>query len=133
MPCTADQMDLPLSALLGEEARVAGIRPSVLNSDFFREYSLTRLLENPEDAYYSLFHTRGIGATMRLRIVDVIAAKLQAIWPEPWVLAAAEPETGIADETGAEDGPDARLRGFVRHWLTQAERHPRPRLRQKRS
>lgn len=129
MPCTADQMDLPLSALLDEEARAAGIRPSVLNSDFFREYSLTRLLENPEDAYYGLFHTRGIGATMRLRVVDVIAAKLQAAWPEPWErAAAAEPEAGIASE----DGTEARLRGFVRHWLTQAERPPRPRLRQKR-
>lgn len=129
-PRSAELLDKPLAVLLEAEVRAQGIRPSVLHSDFFAEYSLRRLLENPEDAYYGLCHTRGIGDTTRVRVVDVIAAKLRETWPEAWDVATRGPITGKDDPDG---WPHAPLRGFVRHWLEDAHRIPRPKVRQARS
>jgi hypothetical protein len=120
-------LEKTFAELLSEDARDHGIRPSVLQSDFFEEYSLGKLLENPEAAYYSLFHTRGIGDAMRLRVAQAVAAKLQEIWPEPWqhVVSA----NGGAREQNAQDWPEEALRAFMAHWLPDGQKPPAaPRL-----
>jgi hypothetical protein len=72
--------------LLGDVVNASrpGIRPSVAGSEFFREYSVKRILISPEHALFDLLHTRGIGPKSQQDVADLVAAQLRWLYPEAW-------------------------------------------------
>jgi len=74
--------DMPLGDVVN--TLQPGVRPSVAGSEFFREYSVKRILISPEHALFDLLHTRGVGQKSMQDVADLVAAQLRWLYPEAW-------------------------------------------------
>lgn len=129
MSTCPDDLDVPLSVLFQDVYVDWGIRPSLLNSDFFREHTLRKILDDPEGALCSLFYTRGIGDALRPRVAAALTAAFRQRWPELWPEVVTESQTlGVECPAGG-PWPSLALRAFAEHWLPDIPLRPVPRPR----
>jgi hypothetical protein len=111
---TSSFLDQNLRSLLGAGAQADHLRPSVIRSEFFHDYSLRRILEAPQAAWFDLQHTRGVGGKSIDAIAQVVGQELAARFPKEWALAEAD---GASDE-GAE-WPVGALAEFIAVWVNK--------------
>ncbi|MBF9046708.1 hypothetical protein LSUCC0031_06210 [Rhodobacterales bacterium LSUCC0031] len=115
---TPSFLDQDLCRLLGGEPKAEILRPSVIRSEFFRDYSLKRILEAPEAAWFDLLHTRGIGGKSTSAVAQVVAHELAARLPDDWTRA-----TALVSAQDTADAPPqvAALAHFMQVWGKHAE------------
>lgn len=116
---TAAFLDQDLRTVLSAEAQVSALRPSVIRSEFFRDYSLKRILAAPDMAWFDLLHTRGVGGKSTSAIAQVVAQELADRFPKEWAAAQA---LAASDSVAAADAPwpVAALAQFIQVWTTPA-------------
>ena len=107
-------LDQNLRNALGAQAQSDHLRPSVIRSEFFQDYSLRRILESPQSAWFDLQHTRGVGGKSVDAIAQVVSRELAARFPKEWALAEAD---GATDE-GAQ-WPVGALAEFIAVWVNK--------------
>lgn len=112
---TASFLDQDLRSVLNPEAQANTLRPSVIRSEFFRDYSLRRILDAPEAAWFDLLHTRGVGGKSTGAVAQVVAKELADRFPDDWAKAQARV---TADNTDDAPWPIAALVQFMHIWLT---------------
>jgi hypothetical protein len=113
---TGSVLDLDLRHALGAGPSQATLRPSVLRSEFFFDYSIKRILDDPEQAWFDLAHTRGIGGKSVKAIAEAIANEIERSFG---------PDCARARELLAQDQGDGRqhswpvgnIMRFIAVWL----------------
>ncbi|WP_439140339.1 hypothetical protein [Roseicyclus sp.] len=112
-------LDQDLRSALRAEAQISALRPSVIRSEFFRDYSLKRILEAPDAAWFDLLHTRGVGGKSTNAIAQVVSQELADRFPQEWATAQA---LAVSDGDAAANAPwpVAALVQFIQVWMTPA-------------
>jgi hypothetical protein len=117
---TGSHLDLDLRSALRDEAAGSNLRPSVMRSEFFRDYSIKRILANPGQARFDLLHTRGVGGKSVGAVSAAVARELERSFPKDWAqackLAAAN-----GDTVPTQDWPVSAMVTFIETWLPDAE------------
>lgn len=108
-------LERDLRHALNAEMQSSVLRPSVIRSEFFNDYSLKRILEAPEAAWFDLLHTRGVGGKSTNAVAQVVGQELADRFPAEW----AEARSLVAADTApAPDAawPIAALVQFMQTW-----------------
>jgi hypothetical protein len=108
-----DPVDL---SCLAADPRALGLRPSVIRSEFFQEYSIKRILIDPDRAWYDLVHTRGVGGQSARRVAAAVAAELGRVYPEAWREALDIIARGRAAQDGLPVWPVGAIVTFITAW-----------------
>lgn len=115
----ASVLDLALRNALGTGPAQASLRPSVLRSEFFVDYSIKRILEDPEQAWFDLAHTRGIGGKSAKAIASAIAQEVEHSFASDW--AKAQEALGQAEANARQHPwPLGNIMRFIAVWLPEA-------------
>lgn len=117
---TGSHLDLDLRQALGDIATENNLRPSVLSSEFFRDYSIKRILANPGQARFDLLHTRGVGGKSVGAVSAAVAQELERSFPKDWAEARKLVDAN-ADAAEAQDWPVSAMVAFIETWLTDPE------------
>jgi hypothetical protein len=112
---TATKLDLNLRNALHDTASEQDLRPSVLRSEFFYDYSIKRILEDPRQAWFDLAHTRGVGGKSTKAIAAAVAQELEQNFADDWPKACKLAQAG-ADAAPVQDWPLANLVTFITVW-----------------
>jgi hypothetical protein len=113
---TGSILDLDLRSALRDEALESNLRPSVLRSEFFRDYSLQRILANPTQARFDLLHTRGVGGKSVGAVSSAVARQLERSFPKDWEQAR-HLATGHTDAAEQQEWPVSAMVQFIETWL----------------
>lgn len=92
------------------------LRPSVIKSEFFRDYSMKRILIDPERAWADISYTPAIGLKSALRIATAVGMAFAERWPQEWAEAVARSKYGLAAESGLAVWPVSSLQAFIEVW-----------------
>lgn len=114
---TGSTLELDLHKALRDEAADSNLRPSVLRSEFFRDYSINRILTNPDQARFDLLHTRGVGGKSVSLVSAAVAREVERAFPADWALA-----RGLAgtDAARTQDWPVSAIVQFIEIWMPEA-------------
>ena len=114
---TASFLDQNLRSACNAEAQTSALRPSVIRSEFFRDYSLKRILEAPDAAWFDLLHTSGVGGKSTSAIAHVVAQEFADRFPKEWTQAQ---KLVASDGAAAHDAawPVGALVQFIKVWVT---------------
>lgn len=112
---TGDHIDLELRRALQRQAEQAELRPSVLRSEFFRDYSIRRILNDPDQAWFDLMHTRGVGGKSTKAVAAIVASELERCFAKEWAHAR-KAHMSTTDTGRAKDWPVANLVRFMQVW-----------------
>lgn len=112
---TGEHLDLDLRRALQGQAERAELRPSVLRSEFFRDYSIRRILNDPDQAWFDLMHTRGVGGKSTKAVAAIVAQELERCFAKDWARAR-EVLTTTTDAVRAKEWPVANLVRFMQVW-----------------
>lgn len=115
---TASILDLDLRSALRDAAAETNLRPSVLRSEFFRDYSLQRILANPTQARFDLLHTRGVGGKSVGAVSSAVARQLERSFPKDWEQAR-HLATSDTDAAAQQEFPVSAMVQFIETWLSQ--------------
>jgi hypothetical protein len=113
-----DDFEIPFAVVFRFSYREWNLRPSLLRTDFFRDYTLARLLADPEGAYYSLLFTRGVGETLRIRVTVALSALIRQKCPEVWTRVLWDTSSECSFNKGNE-WRERGIQGFIKHWLPE--------------
>lgn len=117
---TGSHLDLDLRSALRDEASDSNLRPSVMRSEFFRDYSIKRILANPGQARFDLLHTRGVGGKSVGAVSAAVARELERSFPKDWAEARKLVDTKAA-ATQTQDWPVSAMVAFIETWLPDAD------------
>lgn len=117
---SASFLDLDLRSVLNPEIQSSALRPSVIRSEFFRDYSLKRILEAPDAAWFDLLHTRGVGGKSTGAVAHVVAQELADRFPAEWAEARSLVAANAAPAPDAA-WPTAALVQFMHIWPQPTE------------
>jgi hypothetical protein len=108
-------LDINLRNALHDKASHQELRPSVLRSEFFFDYSIKRILNDPKQAWFDLAHTRGVGGKSAKAIATAVAQELERSFAEDWTQACKL--AGQAHDLDLErDWPLSHLVQFIEIW-----------------
>ena len=123
MPPDILDLDLCSASLIGHSEWE--LRPSVIRSEFFRDYTMQRILIAPERAWVDMCHTPAIGVKSASRIATVVGCAFAQRWPDEWRQAVMEPKSPASPSHGLPVWPVTALRAFIEIWgpdISQIER-----------
>jgi len=113
---TGSTLDVDLRNALRDEASESNLRPSVLRSEFFRDYSIKRILSNPDQARFDLLHTRGVGGKSVGAVSAAVAREVERAFPQDWARARVLAGT---QATPSQDWPLSAIVQFIEVWMPE--------------
>lgn len=123
MPQDILDLDLCRASLVGHSEWE--LRPSVIRSEFFRDYSMKRILIAPERAWVDMCYTPAIGVKSARRIATVVGCAFADRWPHEWRQAVWSTQNPALSSQGLPVWPISALQGFIEIWdpdLSEIER-----------